>query len=125
MATTKRSLITAAALTSALLAASPFALAHQHGDGEHGKRDMAQMCEQYKAGTGKFSPEAKEARQAKMEQWRAKADARHDEMAKRLKLSDEQRQIWDQMQAEQRQKRQERMAAWKAKMAERCDAPAQ
>ena len=48
---------------------------------------------------------------------REKANERHEEMAGRLQLTDEQREIWDQIRDERRQDHQERFE----KLKERCE----
>jgi len=105
------SVITAGLLTAALMAASPFALADHHGKNKQGgKWDKQEMCENFREGKGPFN---REERREAMEERRA-------EMADRLKLTDEQREIWAQMHAEQREKYQQRMQQWQEKMEQRC-----
>ncbi|MCK7546793.1 hypothetical protein ACFQGA_07415 [Marinobacter koreensis] len=113
----KLSTMAAGALASALLIASPLALADHHGKDAYGKRDMSQVCEDFREGTGKFSPEA---RQERREKYRAEADKRHAEMADRLKLDKEQRKVWDEMQMERRQQHEARAEKWRERLAERC-----
>jgi protein CpxP len=110
----------ASVFLSAALLASPLALAGNHGDkhhGHHGKYNNAEMCEQMRNGTGKFSPENREAR---MQEYQAKMEQRHARMADRLKLTDEQREIWDEIHQEKQEKRAAKMEKWQAKMQEHC-----
>ena len=104
------SIITAGLLASVLLAASPFALADHHGDrkGHHGKQDMAEMCEDFREGKGRFDQEKREQRRA--------------EMAERLQLTDEQLEIWADIHEEHREKHEQRREKMKEKIQERCDA---
>ncbi|MCG2579956.1 MAG: hypothetical protein KA296_03670 [Marinobacter sp.] len=114
------SLFVASALLSAALLASPLAMAGNHGDrhdGHRGKYDKTEMCEQLREGTGKFSPENREARMA---EHRAKMEERRAEMADRLELTDEQRETWNQIHQENMAKRAEKMEKWQEKMKERC-----
>ncbi|MEO9522344.1 hypothetical protein [Marinobacter alexandrii] len=108
------SIITAGLLASVLLAASPFALADHHGDrkGHHGKQDMAEMCEDFREGKGRFD---QDKRHEKREQRRA-------EMAERLQLTDEQLEIWADIREEHQEKHEQRREKMKEKMQERCDA---
>lgn len=108
----KTSLIAAGILGSALLAASPFALADHHkGDKHHGKPSMEEMCEHFRAGTGPFD---REERQQKRAEHRA-------DMAERLKLNDEQREIWAEIHEERQEKHEKSHARMQAKMEKRCD----
>ncbi|SFM93287.1 hypothetical protein [Marinobacter pelagius] len=113
------SLIAASALATALLASSPQAFAGNHGKDYNGKGDMTELCEQFREGKGKFSPENRKAR---MEERRAEADKRHAAMADRLELTGEQRKVWDEIRQERREKHEQRAARWQEKMAERCAA---
>ena len=117
MNTRKLSMMAASALASALLISSPQALANHHGKDGYGKRDMAQLCEQFREGTGKFSPEA---RQERREKYRVEADQRHAAMADRLNLDEQQRKVWDEMQMERRQQHEARAEKWRERLAERC-----
>lgn len=111
--------LASAALSAALLA-SPLAVAGNHGDkqgGHHGKHNLAEMCEQMREGSGKFSPENREAWKQK---YQARMEKRHAEIADRLKLTDEQREIWDEIQQERNDKRAAKMERWQQKMQERC-----
>lgn len=111
---TRTSLLTAGALMAAMFAASPVALADNHGKRQNDDRwDKQEMCENFREGKGKFSAEYREERQAEMQKYRA-------EMADRLKLTDEQREIWDEIHQERQQKQQERMGKWQQKMEKRC-----
>jgi len=80
------SIINAGLLASILMAASPFALADHLGDrkGHHGKQDLAELCEAFCEGKGRFD---KDKRHEKMEKRRA-------DMAERLQLTDKQLEIW-------------------------------
>ena len=102
--------ITRAFLAAALLA-SPLAFASDHGKHHGGKYDKAEMCEQMREGKGWFNDEK---RQEKWEEHRA-------EMADRLKQSDEQREIWDEIHQEKMEKRSAKMEKWQEKMQKRCD----
>lgn len=108
-----RSLIAATALASMLLAASPFALASHHGEGNshRSKHDLAEMCEDFRQGKGHFD---QEQRRENMEQRRA-------DMAERLKLTDEQREIWEDIHQEQRTKYEQRHAKMMEKIGKRCE----
>ncbi|MBW4933986.1 hypothetical protein [Marinobacter sp. F4206] len=110
----KHAIITAGILTSALLAASPFALADHHGDdkrgGHHGKHNLEEMCENLRKGKGHFNHDE---RQAKME-------ARWAEVAERLELTEEQLKTWEQIKQEKREKHEQRRAKWQERLQERC-----
>lgn len=110
MIKTKTSGLIATALLTATLLASPLALAGHHGEGKPAKDEM---CQQYRDGTGKFSKEAREARMEKRAQARAA-------MADRLKLTDEQRAIWQQIHDERKAEWADRKGDWKARMDKRC-----
>lgn len=97
MKTVKNGLITST-LISAVLLASPLAMADHHGDRD-GKRHHRDICEKIDSSEW----------QEKREEMRAKFDDRHEEIADRLELTDEQRVTWDEIQEERRQKYQERM----------------
>lgn len=100
-------------LTSALLAAtlvtSPLALADRHGDrdGQYGKRHHGDICEKLASGDW----------QQKREQMREKYNQRHEAMAERLQLTDEQRQTWDEIRNERREEHHQRYE----KLKERCE----
>lgn len=116
----KTSRIVASALLSAALLASPLAMAGNHGDrhdGYHDKHNKAELCEQLREGTGKFSPEKREARMA---EYRAKMEERRADMANRLELTDEQRKTWNEIHQENLAERVEKMEKWQQKMKERC-----
>jgi len=112
----KTSLI-AAALTSALLIGSPLALADQHRK-SFGPRDMDKMCEQYREGKGAFDSEKRKER---MEERREEARKHHEEMADRLKLTPEQREIWDEIFEERRKESEKRANRWREKMEKFCE----
>jgi Spy/CpxP family protein refolding chaperone len=98
-----------AALISATLLASPFAFAGDKGKDERGyggKRNQAEVCERFENGDW----------ESKRQQYREKAGERHEQMAERLKLTDEQREIWNEIRSERQQKHQRRFE----KMKERC-----
>lgn len=121
MMTRRTSLLLTSAFLSAAMLASPLAIAGNHGDrhdGHRGKHNKAEMCEQLREGTGKFSPENREARMA---EHRAKMEERHAEMADRLELTDEQRETWNEIRQENMAKRAEKMEKWQEKMKERCE----
>lgn len=84
-------------LVSAALLASPLAMAAPQ-DSYGGKRYHGN-CEQMKSGKMNFD----------REDVRRKMTARHNEIADRLQLTDEQRKVWDEIQ-------QERQAEWKKRM---------
>lgn len=116
----KHSIIAAGIVASALITATPFALADHHGgeySGEehrsnhHGKHDMEKMCEDFREGKGRFDQEERSARR----------DAKRAEMAERLKLNVEQREIWDQIHEERREQHEQRMAKWQEKLEKRCE----
>lgn len=108
------SLLTAGVLMAAMFAASPAAMAQKQGmNQQDGKWDQKEMCENFREGKGRFSPEYREERQAKMQEYRA-------EMADRLKLTDEQREIWSEIHQERQQHQQDRMGKWQQKMEKRC-----
>jgi len=103
----------ASAVFAAAMLAAPMAMASDHGEhhGEHhGKYDKTEMCEKMREGKGWFNDEK---RQEKWEEHRA-------EMADRLKLTDEQREIWDDIHEENMEKRSARMEKWQKKMKKRC-----
>lgn len=107
----KTSFLTTGVLMAALIAASPAALADHHGKQKHGsKGDKQEMCENFREGKGPFN---REERREAMEEHRA-------EMADRLKLTDEQREIWADIHAERQEKHQERMQQWHERMEQRC-----
>ena len=103
-----RTLPLTAALVSALMLASPFALADHHDRGTHHKHkmDRASLCEKLESGDW----------EDKRDQFREKAQKHHEEVAERLQLTDEQREIWDEIQAERHEKHKQRLEAMK----ERC-----
>ncbi len=101
-----RTLPLTAALISALMLTSPFALAdHDRGAHKH-KMDRAALCEKLESGDWEH----------KRDQFREKAQKHHDEVADRLQLTDEQREVWDEIQAERHEKHKQRLDAMK----ERC-----
>ena len=103
MKTLKTTGLITSTLLSAVLLASPLAMAGQHGDrqGHHGN-----ICEKMDS----------EDWQQKREQMREKYSERHETMAERLQLTEEQRKIWDEIRDERRQEHQQRMAS----LRERC-----
>lgn len=101
----------ASALIAATLLTSPMAMASNHGEHHRGKHDKAEMCENMREGKGWFNDEK---RQAKWEEHR-------NDMADRLKLTAEQREIWDDIHEERREKRRARMEKWQEKMEKRCE----
>ncbi|MEE3117021.1 MAG: hypothetical protein VX339_02855 [Pseudomonadota bacterium] len=129
----KPSLIVAGLFGAALLSSSALAHADHHGEnhhrghqgegyhhehhgddhhrGHHGKASMEEMCAHFRAGTGPFD---REARQQKRAEHRA-------DMAERLKLNDEQREIWAEIHEERQEKHEKRHARMQAKMEKRCD----
>lgn len=104
MKTVNKGLLTSALISAALLA-SPLALADHHG--HDGKRHYGDFCEKMDSGEW----------QEKREEMREKADQRHEEVADRLQLTDEQRVTWDEIRDERRQKYEERAE----RMKERCE----
>ena len=98
----------ASTFLAAALLASPLAMASEYGgqQGDHhrGKHNKAEMCEKMRDGKGRFNHEK---RQEKWEEHRA-------EMADRLQLTDEQREIWNEI-------HKERMEKWQEKMEKRCE----
>ncbi|MGF2687056.1 hypothetical protein ACQUWM_11190 [Marinobacter sp. DUT-3] len=114
-----------ALLSAAMLTSSPLAMAGKHGDrdeGHHGKHNKAEMCQQLREGTGKFSPEK---RQKRMEERQAKMEERRADMADRLELTEEQRETWDEIHQENMEKRAHKMERWEKKMKERCEEKAE
>ena len=101
----------ASALIAATLLTSPMAMASDHGEHHRGKHDKAEMCENMREGKGWFNDEKRQAK------W---AEHRND-MADRLKLSDEQREIWDEIDEERQEKHSAKMEKRKEKMEERCE----
>ncbi|MFO8140985.1 MAG: hypothetical protein R6T87_03675 [Marinobacter sp.] len=107
----KTSLLTAGVLMAALLAATPAALADHHGKKHQASTaDKQEMCDHMREGKGAYN---REERRAEMEQHRA-------DMADRLQLNDQQREIWSEIHQERQQKHQERMDKWQQKMEKRC-----
>ena len=106
------SLITAGLLAATLFATSPAVLADNHGKHQDrgGKWDKKELCKNFREGKDTFN---REERLEAMTERRA-------EMADRLKLTDEQREIWAEMHAERQEKYQERMQQWQEKMEKRC-----
>ena len=116
----RSSRLLSSALLSAALLASPLAMADDHRDkhhGHHGKQDKAELCEQMREGTGKFSTEKREAR---MKEHQEKMDRHHAEIADRLDLNEEQRETWDEIRQERMEKRDAKMDKWQEKMKEHC-----
>ncbi|WP_303290499.1 Spy/CpxP family protein refolding chaperone [Marinobacter sp. SS5-14b] len=110
----KTALLTAGILMTAMVTASPAALAqNQDMRQKGGNWQQNERCENFRDGKGKFSKEYRAERQAEMQK-------RHAEMADRLKLTDEQRETWDEIHQERKQKHQERMGKWQQKMEKRC-----
>jgi hypothetical protein len=115
MSKRKTSIITASLLATALLAASPVLMAGNKSNSYGGgygdnQRDMSEMCDNMREGKGPFN---KAERQAEMAE-------RRDAMAKRLKLNDEQRDIWSEIHEEKREQHQKRMGKWQKNMKKRC-----
>ncbi|MDP4531868.1 hypothetical protein Q9252_06900 [Marinobacter salarius] len=100
----------ASALIAATLLTSPMAMASDHGEHHRGKHDKAEMCENMREGKGWFNDEKRQAK------W---AEHRND-MADRLKLTDEQREIWDKIHEERREKHSAKMEKRQKKMEKRC-----
>lgn len=99
--------IAAALMTCALLSTAPLAMA-QSNDKSHGKHQrMQEQCEQ-------MNSTDMQARRAQHQQ---KMMERRSEMADRLKLSDEQREIWNDIHQERQQQMQKKME----KQQKRCD----
>jgi hypothetical protein len=109
MTTRKNRLIRAGLLAAALAVTSPYILAGNHGS-DNKRPSMEQMCEHMHEGKGRFNNEDR----------RAEMDKRHADMAERLKLNDEQRQVWDQMRDERQARHASRADKWKKKMEKRC-----
>ncbi|HLV78545.1 MAG TPA: hypothetical protein VKY53_11525 [Marinobacter sp.] len=110
----KTSLMTAGLLTAALITTSPVALAEkQDRRGHDGHWNKQDLCENLREGKNLFNAERLEARKARMEKHRS-------DVAERLKLSDEQREIWAEIHQERDQKHQERLLKWKEKAERRC-----
>ena len=101
----------ASALIAATLLTSPMAMASDHGEHHRGKHDKAEMCENMREGKGWFNDEKRQAK------W---AEHRND-MADRLKLTDEQREIWDEIHQEQKEKFGQKAGKWQEKMQKRCE----
>lgn len=103
-----------ATLSAALLFGSSLALAGMHGDGhqrgEH-RGNMAQACEQFR--DGKMS----ERHQQRLKQM----EERHEAMAERLKLNDQQREIWNEIHQERKEKFGKKAGEWQEKMQKRCE----
>lgn len=107
----KTSILATGVLMATLIAASPAAMADNHGKHKQGgKWDKQEMCENFREGKGPFN---REERQQEMQQYRA-------EIADRLKLDEEQREIWQEIHQERQQKHQQRMEQWQEKMEQRC-----
>ena len=107
----KTTLLTAGVLVASLMAASPAVLAERHGKHhQNGKWDKQELCENFREGKGPFN---REERRAERETYRA-------EMADRLKLNEEQRQIWAEIHQERQIKQEKRMNQWQEKMQQRC-----
>ncbi|RBW48437.1 Spy/CpxP family protein refolding chaperone [Marinobacter sp. F3R11] len=112
MSKRKTSIIAAGLLASTLLAASPAVFAddhsHHRGDGPHDKKEM---CEHLREGKGPFNNAEREKKMAE----------REEAMANRLKLNDDQREIWNEIHEERRQQHEKRMEKMMEKMKKRCD----
>lgn len=110
-----RTRILTATFSAALLMSSSLAMAGKHGNdqqhGEHKRANMAKACEQLRAGN---MPSRHQQHMAKMEE-------HHQAMAERLKLNDEQRQIWNEIQQERKNKISEKSEKWQEKMEKRCE----
>lgn len=107
---TRKSILAASALT-ALIVSAPIAVAGKHGMHHDGRWDRQAMCDNFRDGKAPFDMAERRADMAK----------RSAEMADRLKLNDEQRKIWSEMQQERQQKNMERMKQWRETMQRRCD----
>lgn len=114
MIKSKASAMMTGTLLLAVLTASPLAMAGKqdgHHQGYHGKQPSAEMCEQMREGKGRFHHEG----------FRKEMEKYHAEMADRLDLSEEQREIWNDIHEERREKRAEKMEKWHEKMQKRCE----
>ncbi|MBB5322007.1 hypothetical protein [Marinobacter oulmenensis] len=107
---TRRSILAASAL-AALIVSAPLAFAGKHGMNHDSRWDRQAMCENFRDGKAPFNMAERRAEMAK----------RNAEMADRLKLNEEQREIWREIQQERQQKNMERMEQWREKMQRRCD----
>jgi hypothetical protein len=103
-----------ATLSAAMLFGSSLAMAGMHGDrdhrGEHHRGNMAEACEQFRDSK---MPERHQQRLEQMEE-------RHGAMADRLKLNDQQREIWNQIHQERKEKFGKNAGKWQEKMQKRC-----
>ncbi len=112
MSKRKTSIIAAGLLASTLFAASPAVFAGNHSDHRgDGPRDKTEMCENMREGKGPFDKAEREKKMAE----------RQEAMAKRLKLNDDQRKIWNEIHEERHQKHEKRMEKMMEKMKKRCD----
>ncbi len=99
--------IAAALMTCALLSTAPLAMAQGYEKGQDKHQRMQEQCEQ-------MDSTDMQARHAQHQQ---KMMERRNEMADRLKLTDEQRGIWNDIQEERQQHMQKKME----KQQKRCD----
>lgn len=107
------SLFTSVLVTAALIA-SPLAMADDSNKrGHHGDRDgkprYVQMCERLEQGKRHYNREQTSQRMAE----------RHEAVAERLELTDEQRIIWQEIQQERKQQAQARFERMKERCAEK------
>lgn len=112
MTTRKNGIISAGILAAAFITMSPVALAGNHGADHHrhDKQSMEKMCSDLQKGEGRFNQEDRIA----------KMDKRRADMAERLKLNDEQRQIWKEIHNERQAEHKKRMDKWQEKLEDRC-----
>ena len=99
--------VAAALMTCALLSTAPLAMAQGYEKGQDKHQRMQEQCEQ-------MDSTDMQARHAQHQQ---KMMERRNEMADRLKLTDEQRGIWNDIQEERQQHMQKKME----KQQKRCD----
>ncbi len=104
MTTRKSGFMSAGLLAVALIATSPLTLAGNPGP-DYKRPSMDQMCKNMQEGKGRASQEER----------RARMDKRQADMAERLKLNEEQRQIWNQIHEERRAEHKQRSDKWKEK----------
>lgn len=109
----KNSALFASAFLTAALIASPLAMADSqdrrgHQGDRDGKRNYSQLCERISQGESRPGHAGV----------RERMQQRHEQMAERLQLTDEQRVIWQEIQDERREQAKERFERLK----ERCAA---
>ncbi|MEH6354703.1 MAG: hypothetical protein V7760_01605 [Marinobacter sp.] len=107
MKTRQSARIRAALMACASLSAAPFAMAQGYEKGQDKHHRMQEQCEQ-------MNSTDMQTRHAQHQQQMMK---RRNEMADRLKLNDEQRGIWNDIQEERQQQMQKKME----KQQKRCD----